>query len=392
MKPNSYQMKHFKSLFFALLMLVIFCSQKSASGQDFTFRPKIKIITGELKFKDLVEDYKYIKLETNKSCLLGEIKQLQIYKSKIYIMTDGLYCFDINGRFLFAINNIGRGPNEILQLLNFSVDDDKIYLNTPRKIMSYNCTTGELLKSYKLDYMAIYICLDGNKLYMDLLPGQIKELGRVFISRLDDPKTVKAFLPEIENKYMANPFTGYNKQLYYTDPLLVQVFKIHNDRVEKYIFFDFGKDTPSKSDVESLISRKPRTYQGYSKAFQLEDVYETADFVRARVILMPKMLTILFDKKSNKSIAWDAVKSGRGDLYQYFADNVMAVYDDYFCTSISASFINYSKVRMKEKNLSLKPTHSEYKNYDIIMRTEIMDNPVIAMYKFRKPELISKKD
>jgi hypothetical protein len=376
-------MKYYRILFFTLITLFIISSQKPALGQDFKFRPKIKILTDTLKFKDLVEDYRYIKLETNKSCLLGEIRQLQFYKSKIYIMTDGLYCFDINGRFLFAINNLGRGPDEILQLYNFSVDDDKIYLNTPRKIMSYNCTTGAFLKSYKLDYTARYICLDGNKVYMDLLPGMVKEPGRVFITSLNDPKSVKAFLPDIENKYMANPFTGYNKQLYYTDPLLVQVFKIHNDLVEKYIFFDFGKDTPSKSDVESLMTKKPRTYQNYSKVFQLEYVYETPDFIVAHYLLLAKGYSVLFDKKSNKAIAWNSDRKTKIEAYQWFPVAMNAVYEDYFCMVVNGNFVSGTKDSLIRGKVALSPTHPEYKYYDIIMKTDVMDNPVIALYKFK---------
>lgn len=385
-------MKYLKNLLFLLILVSFSCAKKTGSNQDFTFHPKVNVISDELKFNDLIEDYKYIKLETNENCLIGEIKQLQFYKSKIYILTDVVYCFTLEGKFLYAINQKGRGPNEFTQIHNFSIDEDKIYLNTPRKIMSFDSNTGTFIKSYSTEYYIKYLCCDGNKIYIDLLqnPKNYPESGgRVFISDLNNQKSIEAFLPEIKNSHIGDqPFIGYNKKLYYIDPLLIQVFKINNDQVEKYIFFDFGNDNPTKSDIESLMARKPWTSTGYNKAFQLEDVYETPDFVRARVILMPKMLAILFDKKSNKSIAWDAVKSGRGELYQYFADNVMAVYEDYFCTSISASFINYRKVRMKETNLSLDPTHSEYKNYDIIMRTEIMDNPIIAMYKFRKPETI----
>jgi hypothetical protein len=227
-------------------------------------------------------------------------------------------------------------------------------------------------------------------LYMDLLPGQIKELGRVFISRLDAPKSVKAFLPEIENKNMPNPFTGYNKQLYYTDPLLIQVFKIHDDRVEKYIFFDFGKDAPSKSDIESLLSRKPRTFQGYSKVFQLENVYETPDFVVATIILSPNGYSILFDKKSNKSIAWESDKinwvsdkNAKYEAYQFFPVKISAVYDDYFCMILNANGISNSKARLIKGNVVLSPNHPDYKNYDLVMKTDIMDNPVIALYKFK---------
>lgn len=385
-------MKYLKNFLFLILVLLS-CSKKTGSNQDFTFHPIVNVISEELKFNDLIEDYKYIKLETNENCLIGEIKQLELYKSKIYILTDGIYCFNLEGKFLFAINQKGRGPSEFIQIANFSIDEDKIYLNSPRKIMSFDINTGTFLKSYPTDYYIKYLCCDGNKIYIDVLrnPKNFPEsVGRVFGSDLNNLKSIKAFLPDIGDKRMGNEFIGYNKQLYYSDPLLNQVFRIHNDQVEKYIFFDFGDKNPTEADIISLLPENRKTFMGYSKAVQLKYVYETPEFVRASIFLAQKELTILFDKKSNKSIAWDAVKCGRGESYQYFTYNIMAAYENYFCTALPAAFIHSSKVRMNETNLSLSPNHSEYKNYDIIMRTEIMDNPIIAMYKFRKPEMISK--
>jgi hypothetical protein len=123
---------------------------------------------------------------------------------------------------------------------------------------------------------------------------------------------------KIKNSHVGDhPFIGYNKNLYYIDPLLIQVFKINNDQIEKYIFFDFGNDSPAKSDIESLMARKPWTTKGYNKAFQLENVYETPDLVIASIILAHKFLSILFDKKSNKSIAWDVTKCEAGEFYKY---------------------------------------------------------------------------
>jgi hypothetical protein len=46
---------------------------------------------------------------------------------------------------------------------------------------------------------------------------------------------------------------------------------------------------------------------------------------------------------------------------------------------------------MNETKLSLSPSHPEFNNFNVIMKTDLMDNPVIAMYKYRKPDIISKR-
>jgi hypothetical protein len=121
---NYYMMNYFKNLLFLLILVSLSCTKKSGTNQNFTFQPKVNVISNELKFNDLIEDYKYIKLETNENCLIGEVRQFQIYKSNIYILTDVVNCFDPEGKFLFSINRKGRGPDEFIQIHNFSIDED----------------------------------------------------------------------------------------------------------------------------------------------------------------------------------------------------------------------------------------------------------------------------
>lgn len=342
-----------------LALISLSCSKKSVIKQDFTFQPKIDVISEEVKFNDIVEDYKYIKLETNIKCLIGKVNQLLIYKSRIFILTEEIYCFNLDGKFLFSINQKGKGPSEYIRIYNFSIDNDIIYLNTPQKILCFDYNTGEFLKNYKHDFGIMNMGCDGNKIYMDLLPNKPQtKNGRIFISNIYNLKSIKAIF--FEKKYernVQNQFIGYNKNFYFIDPFLNQVYKINDEQVENYIFFDFGDKNPTEAENATRLANRKISYTGYSKAQQLENVYETPDFVIANIILDKKFLVVLFDKNSNKSIAWNTYKGFKNEPYQIYINVAEAVYEDYFCKLVSAEFCNKQMIK---SNVLLDPTHPEY--------------------------------
>ena len=65
-----------------------------------------------------------IKLETSSECLLGALKKIEFADSLIFISdyNEHLYVFDMNGRFLNRIGEIGRDPNQVSAITSFYVD------------------------------------------------------------------------------------------------------------------------------------------------------------------------------------------------------------------------------------------------------------------------------
>mgnify|MGYP000202535794 CR=1 FL=1 len=64
----------------------------------------------------LLEQYRFVKLETNESCLLGAIDQIEVFANKIYILdsyqTKSIYVFDKEGKYLNRLEGNRRGPGE----------------------------------------------------------------------------------------------------------------------------------------------------------------------------------------------------------------------------------------------------------------------------------------
>lgn len=67
----------------------------------------------------------YVKLETNEEALLGDVKKIIITDNLIFISDENqkLLVFDSQGRFRNSISKVGAGPNEILSLSDYYVDE-----------------------------------------------------------------------------------------------------------------------------------------------------------------------------------------------------------------------------------------------------------------------------
>jgi hypothetical protein len=98
---------------------------------------------------DFANNIEYIPLETTKNSLIGPIIRKTLYiNNRIYILNSGfdgkILCFDIDGKFLFKINNKGRGPEEYDFVTDFDVSSDNrnltILSSSARKFLTYGIT------------------------------------------------------------------------------------------------------------------------------------------------------------------------------------------------------------------------------------------------------------
>lgn len=87
------------------------------------------------RLSDIATDIEYISLETNNSSILGSIRQKIIatdsrfyIKSIIGALNSCIFCFDRQGRFLFKLENQGRGPQEYTNIEDFDIGSDNKHL------------------------------------------------------------------------------------------------------------------------------------------------------------------------------------------------------------------------------------------------------------------------
>jgi hypothetical protein len=133
-----------------VLILLCSCNKRSVDLSD---SQHVLVIDLDLKpgpkvkrLSEFAENIEYVPLQTTKSSLIGPfILKIVNRENRIYILNGGLegdiLCFNIHGRFLYKINNKGRGPEEYTIANDFDV-------NSENKTLAILSSTGHKLVKY----------------------------------------------------------------------------------------------------------------------------------------------------------------------------------------------------------------------------------------------------
>jgi hypothetical protein len=134
-----------------ILIIIYSCSRKSTNETnnadsviviDLLSEPESTV----KKLSEIATNVEYIALQTSKSSFIAPlVLKIVSVDNRIYIRNSGLggeiLCFDINGKFLFKIQNIGRGPEEYASITDFDISSDNkiltILSSIDRKLLVY---------------------------------------------------------------------------------------------------------------------------------------------------------------------------------------------------------------------------------------------------------------
>ena len=90
---------------FTILVVItfLFLSCSKYTDSDFEYHVTLDNIQNSLCMTDIIDSVKYIKLETTDVCRVGNVRQTIVKNDRIYILADGVFCFDMKGKFIFSI-------------------------------------------------------------------------------------------------------------------------------------------------------------------------------------------------------------------------------------------------------------------------------------------------
>lgn len=126
------------------------CSGKIAEKQTSVELQTISIKNGEIEKlteTDVLKSIHFVPLETTDSCLVGgEIKQLEIFEGKIFLldMNAQIFAFNCSGKFLQRIGKRGPGPEEYVNATHLYIDPFQ------KCICIYDASTSYMVR-YTLD-------------------------------------------------------------------------------------------------------------------------------------------------------------------------------------------------------------------------------------------------
>ena len=121
---------------------------------------------------EFCSEIEYIPLETSDSVLIGNIKRLYVWNGHYYIwdgMSDVVFCFDENGRFLHKLDKKGGGPSEYYRISDMFLDTRSgnicIYSDMSQAVFVYTAQ-GNFIRKISLPIVMSTIAMENDKIFL----------------------------------------------------------------------------------------------------------------------------------------------------------------------------------------------------------------------------------
>lgn len=126
-------MKTFYIINLLFLLLLYSCNDKSNNKTILTYSKIVSIEKDKLIENNLFDSLisRFVPLETNERCLISHINKIIAYNNLIFVLDEQnkkLFVFNEEGHFLNTIGKIGQGPEELLSMVDFYINEEKEYV------------------------------------------------------------------------------------------------------------------------------------------------------------------------------------------------------------------------------------------------------------------------
>jgi hypothetical protein len=214
-----------------------------------------------------VENIDIIPLEFNDSCILGETGKIVIHDDNIFIIErrrpKTVYRFDMQGNFLNTIGVYGQGPEEFLELHDFSINEDenKIYLldNMKCSIFCYNFD-GKFIEKININQGGL----------------QFEYFNGLFYIYVDNPEKLRLYSlavlninGELERVYFPSrlypvnmsctSFVKTKDSLFFYKSMNDTIYSLSGTELKYNYYFDFGKRRFTPKEIEDMYTERVKT-------------------------------------------------------------------------------------------------------------------------------------
>lgn len=383
-------------IYLQILVIVLFsCTSNhtNSTKKTFKFVAEPQAIEDNVSFSNIVEEYKYVVLETTTESLIGNVEKLIVHNSRIYIHSGGIFCFDMNGNFLYTINKRGKGPGEFIKINSLSIDNNIIYIydNSLAKILCYNTRNGNFIKSYKIPYSVPSIEVLDSMLYIDthqfpksMFPDSFNGGERLFRLSFDNLlKPLNKFFPEKRFKMiMEGQSYIAGDKYYFVDPYMLESYQSEKNEMIPFFSINWPSKKLSKADILELINNRLTTKQllNQNKAFAFKNIFETHSQIYSNAIINAKGCFLIYEKKSNKCRVINCMKIKREGYQPNLSyGGIKCIYGEYICTISSYNLIKFTNFNLN----NLKEKGNERKEVLKLRSINENSNPVISLIKIK---------
>ena len=372
----------------SILTILLFCSCKNETRKSEKILYSVDLNqNSEVSLFDIFSEVEIVNLEISDSAIIKSINKLFVYKNDYYILdyfSSKIFSFTENGIFKFKIDNKGQGPNEYLNISDFELREDSIYLlsSWDGKIHTYNMQ-GHFVKMRRLpkcagNYEAIrYLNSDTIAFWTFDYNKRLK-----FYSKSAD-KIFKETVAQENDIY-----SSFSTPVFPFDNLLVNAFDnqvmqmLASGELTLAYEWDFGdlnndvskfKKAPDVFDEDS----HKKMYEFARKIYASEIVNYffgmsggNSQYAYTQIMRKNRNVSVFYEKDTKKSYVFDKTVEG-ATIFPYFwtEEYVIGIVPE--ISELSIDDILPDKI-LDEKNKANK------------MKISKFDNPILIKYYFKK--------
>lgn len=230
-----------------------------------------------LNLSEFADSIEIIPLETRDNNLIGWIHRIISTPDRYYLSsavsytTQKLFVFDKSGKFIRQIGKEGEGPQDYMEMSDFTlVGDSTIKITEVYNLTSYDTEGNFIHKRKQQDCPAEIFSLKGKVYGLGVDPHRH---GNRLLFQLDENDSLRTDFFEVSSKvakvcghYIRGAmFTADNEYIYFSYPYCNTIYKLDTQTLSYTPFYqvDFGeKNVPWK------IFDKGEDYRSWEKEFK----------------------------------------------------------------------------------------------------------------------------
>lgn len=390
---NTYKMKKF------FVYIIFFCcpffwgscnKTQPEDAVDFKYEITMGDTLDTPSWYSLVDSVCYIPLKTDEKTIMGEVEQMIVKDDLIYILANGVYCFDLSGNIKFKIANRGRARNEFIEATTLSVSDGYLclYDKMKGKEIYYDAYTGKYIEDVETPVGGRKVYVLGDNLIMDDVQSEGRKYTRFKVyskKRLNREKA--GYFSEKEHEGSIRGTVSWsNDGIIYSSYLRNIAWKMNGKECVPYVRLIIPEDKRlSNKVINGMITDKMISTKEYNVSdaiYGLSYLAECNSFISGRLTYANSFLFFIYDKETGNARFFKSIP--KIEPWQNIPIGQCTTGEDNYMYSIvtSESFLFAKKL---SGTIGVEPTEKMFREaYNVMNSVKTDDNPVVARFKLKR--------
>src|SRR6218665_46199 len=372
---------------FVSLVLLCACNQKKSSISD--EKPNSQEIlvnpdaTGEENVTEFFKEVKFIKLESSEENLIGEITKMVFSVGRIYILdrfTQTIFIFDMQGKLITKIRNVGEGPGEYRNLQDFTLDSEKkelvIYDISHQKFLFYDLN-GKYKREIRNGLFFDNLFPLGEDGLWGLVSASksngISNYYNILFYNQNDNQILNRFLPflhpALPGIIQANNLSVTEEGVLFTYPFCDTLYSVAKNGVIPKYFVSCDKFVNAK-EAENYNMTSSEVYSKFDdegKYFRYFHLAETGEWIYFAYAIHQRIFYVYYSKRTKNTINIRKITFDGGLHLSAHRSS----YGDYFVSRAEAQVLFNLKEKLTGDIGALAKSIS------------VADNPVLILCKMK---------